>query len=90
MIIIICWKNSKPFKITIDPKMQIKDLKKEIAKHFDSQITDFNILNKNEIIDSSKDNETIESCNIGRLIRLPVNYNPGDLIYYLFSIKNDY
>ena len=86
MIIIICWKNSTPFKITIDPKKQIKELKKEIANHFHWQKTDFNILNKNEIIDSSKDDETIESCNIGRLIRLPINYNPGELIYYLFSI----
>ena len=51
---------------------------------------EFNILNKNEIIDGSKDSETIESCNIGRMIRLPVNYNPGDLYNYLFIILNDY
>lgn len=81
MIIIICWKNGKAFKINIDQKKKILDLKKEIAKHFSSDYTEFNILNKNEIIDSSKDLETIESCNIGRLIRLPVNYNPGNLYY---------
>lgn len=86
MIIIVCWKNGKSFKINIDPKKKIKELKKEISNHFDLHHSDFNILNKNEIIDSSKDNETIESCNIGRLIRLPVNYNPGNLYYYLSSL----
>lgn len=88
MFIIVCWKNEKPFKINIDPKKQIKELKKVISQHFnpDSAHTNFNILNKNEIIDNSKDNETIESCNIGRLIRLPINYSPGDLCYCLFNI----
>ena len=77
MIIIVSLKNGKAFKIDIDQKKTILDLKKEIAKHLNSSHTGFNILNKNEIIDSKKNSETIESCNIGRLIRLPVNYNPG-------------
>ena len=79
MIIIICWKNGKAFKIDIDPKKTILELKKQIANHLNSSHTDFNILNKNEIIDNTRNSETIESCNIGRLIRLPVNYNPGEL-----------
>ena len=90
MNIIVCWKNSKPFKINIDPKKKIKELKREIAEHFKWNDTSFNILNKNEIIDGSKDSETIESCKIGRMIRLPVNYNPGDLYYYLFIILKYY
>jgi hypothetical protein len=86
MIIIVCGKNGKAFKINIDPKKKVIELKEEIARHFKLQQTDFNILNKNEIIDNSKNFETIESCNIGRLIRLPVNYNPGYLYNYLFNI----
>lgn len=83
MIIIVSWKNGKAFKIDIDQKKTILDLKKEIAKRLDSSHTEFNILNKNEIIDSNKNSETIESCNIGRLIRLPVNYNPGKLQFFI-------
>lgn len=87
MIIIVCWKNGKPFKINIDEKKNtILDLKKKIAEHYNWESTNFNILNKNDIIDDTKNYETIISCNLGRLIRLPTNYNPGDIYYYLIII----
>lgn len=78
MLIIVSQKNERPFKIDIDPSKTILDLKKLIAEHLNIRHTDFNILNNNDIIDESKNSETIEKCKIQRLIRLPLNYNPGN------------
>ena len=86
MIIVVIWKDTKTFKINIDPKKKVIELKEEIARHFGAKPNDFNILNGTEIIDNSRNFETIESCNIKRIIRLPPNYNPGYLYYYLFNI----
>lgn len=77
MILIVSQKNEKPFKIDIDPTKTILDLKKVIAEHLNLRHTDFNILNKNEIIDETKNSETIQGCKIEKFIRLPLNYNPG-------------
>ena len=77
MKLIVAQKNEKPFKIDIDPGKTILDLKKLIAQHLNIRDTDFNILNKNEIIDESKNSQTIQECGIEKLIRLPLNYNPG-------------
>ena len=82
MIIIVCWKNGKAFKIDIDKNKTILELKKEISKNLNHSQTEFNILNGNEIIDNKRNSETIESCKIGRLIRLPINYNPGKFYFY--------
>lgn len=77
MKLIVSQKNEKPFKIDIDPGKTILDLKKLIAQHLNIRDTDFNILNKNEIIDESKNLQTVQECGIEKLIRLPLNYNPG-------------
>ena len=76
-MLIVVWKNKPPFKLEIDGTKTILELKKQIAQHYNETYTGFNILNGTEIIDNTKDNSTITSCNINRLIRLPDNYEPG-------------
>lgn len=77
MELIIVWRNKKPFKINIDSNKSIADLKNAIASHFDSTYTGFNILNGIDVIDKDKDNSSISSCNLKRVVRLPDNYDPG-------------
>ena len=77
MKIIVMHKNNRPFYIEIDGNKTILELKKEIAKYFNETYTGFNILNGNEIIDSSENEKTINECGIRRLIRLPDDYCPG-------------
>jgi hypothetical protein len=77
MLLIVVWKNKTPFKLEIDGSKTVLELKQKIASHFNETYTGFNILNGTEIIDNTKENNTIESCNINRLIRLPDNYEPG-------------
>ena len=78
MMLIIYWKNNKPFKLEISDSKTLLDLKKEIAKHFGENFTGFNIMNGNDIIDSSKNSSTLSELGIKRLIRLPLDYNPGN------------
>ena len=70
MILIVYWKNNKPFKLDINGEKTLLDLKKEITKHFNENYTGFNVLNGNDIIDSSKNSHTLNSLGIKRLIRL--------------------
>lgn len=79
MQLIIYWKRGKPFKLDINEMKTLLDLKKEIAEHYHESYTQFNIMNGNVIIDSTKNSCTLKSLNIQRLIRLPVNYNPGKI-----------
>ena len=74
MMLIIYWKNNKPFKLEISDSKTLLDLKQEIAKHFGENFTGFNVLNGSELIDSS----TLRELGIKRLIRLPLDYNPGN------------
>ena len=78
MMLIIYWKNNKPFKLEISDSKTLLDLKKEIANHFGENFTGFNIMNGNDIIDSSKNSSTLRELGIKRLIRLPKDYNPGN------------
>lgn len=77
MKLIIVWKNQKPFQIEIDPSKTILELKKKIAEHYTETYTGFNILNGTDLIGSDKENSSISSCGIARVIRLPDDYNPG-------------
>lgn len=77
MKLIIAWKNQRPFQLEIEGSKTILQLKQEIAKHYNETYTGFNILCGNDIIDSSKNDNTIEQCGLKRLIRLPDNYEPG-------------
>ncbi len=78
MQLIVTQKNEKPFKIEIDPTKTILDLKMLISQHLNIRHTSFNILSKNEIIDETRNSQTIQECKIEKLIRLPLNYNPGN------------
>lgn len=77
MILIVYWRKNKPFKLDINEYKTVLELKKQIAGHFNQSHTQFNIMNGNDIIDSTKDSCTLKSLNIKKLIRLPPNYNPG-------------
>lgn len=77
MKLIIAWKNQRPFQLEIEGSKTILQLKQEIAKHYNETYTGFNILSGNDIIDSSKNNNTLAQCGLKRLIRLPDNYEPG-------------
>lgn len=78
MNLIVSWKNNDPFKIVIDDGKTLLELKKKIAEHYKADYTGFNILNGNDLIDNTKNSYTLSSLNIKRMIRLPVNYNPGN------------
>jgi hypothetical protein len=78
MMLIIYWKNNKPFKLEISDSKTLLDLKQEIAKHYGENFTGFNVLNGSELIDSSKNSSTLRELGIKRLIRLPLDYNPGN------------
>lgn len=77
MKLTIVWKNHKPFQIEIEPSNTILELKKKIAAHYSETYTGFNLLNGIDIIDSDKENCSISSCEIARVIRLPDNFLPG-------------
>lgn len=77
VMLLICWRNNKPFKLEIDGQKTILDLKKQIASHYNETYTGFNVINGTDIIDSSKNNCSISSCGLNRVVRLPDNYNPG-------------
>ena len=78
MMLIIYWKNNRPFKLEISEYKTLLDLKKEIAEHFGENYTGFNIMNGNDIINSSKNSCTLKELCIKKLIRLPLDYNPGN------------
>lgn len=82
MMLIIYWKNNKPFKLEISDSKTLLDLKKEIANHFNENYTGFNIMNGNDIIDSSKNSCTLRELGIKKLIRLPLDYNPGNNTFF--------
>ena len=77
MKLVIFWKNHKPFQIEIEPSNTILELKKKIAAYYSGTYTGFNVLNGTDIIGSDKENCSISSCGISRLIRLPDNFKPG-------------
>ena len=77
MKLIVAWKNKKPWQLEIDGNKTILELKQIIANHYNETYTGFNILNGNDIIDSSGNSKTLEQCGLKRLIRLPDNYEPG-------------
>lgn len=79
MKLVVAWKNQRPFQLEIDGSKTILQLKQEIAKHYNEKYIGFNILSGNDIIDSSSNNKTLDECGLKRLIRLPDNYEPGDL-----------
>lgn len=77
MKVIVVWKNQKPWALEIDENKTILQLKTEIANHYKEKYTGFNVLNGNDLIDSSCNSKTLKECKIKRLIRLPDNYEPG-------------
>ena len=74
--LIITWKNNKPFKLEIDDQKTILDLKKLIAAHVNQTYTGFKIINGCDIIGNDKNNSTIASCGINRIVRCADDYNP--------------
>ena len=74
---VITWKNNKPFKLQIDDQKTILDLKKLIAAHHNQTYTGFNIINGIVEIKSDKNNSTIASCGLNRIVRCTDDYNPG-------------
>lgn len=82
----IRWEGDHPVWILdIDDSKTILDLKKEIAKHYNQTYTGFNILNGNDVIDSSKNNATLSECQIKRMIRLAESYDPGNFKKKIFK-----
>lgn len=75
---VITWKNNKPFSIEIDDQKTILDLKKLIASHHKETYTGFNIINGIIEIGSDKNNNTIASCGLKRIVRCTDDYNPGN------------
>lgn len=73
----IIWNNHRPFEITIDDSCSILELKRKIAQHFNETYDQFNIMNGKELINNSKNNCTIKSCELKRIVRLCKDYNPG-------------
>ena len=76
----------RPCCISVEDSITLLELKKKIAEHYNTRITSFDILNGNEIIDSSKNDKTLKELNIKRLIRIPENYNVGG---FIDNIKNE-
>lgn len=77
----VCWKNTA-FKIKISKDKTLLDLKKAIANHFNENYTDFNVLNGNYIYDNSFNSKTLKDLKIARVIRLPLNYVPGNAQFF--------
>jgi hypothetical protein len=73
----VYWKNHPAFKITISKEKTLLDLKTAIANHFNEKYTGFNVLNGTSIYDKTFNSKTLRELKIARVIRLPVNYNPG-------------
>ena len=78
--------NSKPWQIQVDDNITLLELKKKIAEYYHTEYTGFYILKGNECLDSDKDNYTLNSLGIKRLIRLGSSYEPGG---YIDNIKNE-
>lgn len=89
MILFVVWKNNPAFKLEIDGSNTVLELKTKIAKHFGETYTGFNILNGADIIDQSRNKDSVSSCGLNRVIRLPDNYNPGAL-KFLYKNNLDY
>lgn len=78
----VCWKNHPAFKIKISKDNTLLDLKKAIANHFHENYTGFNVLSGNSIYDSSFNSRTLRDLKIARVIRLPINYVPGNVQFF--------
>ena len=78
--IIISNDSEEPFMIEIDESKTLLDLKKLIAKNFNSLYTGFIILNGNEALNSNSNNKKLKDLNIKRILRICNIYLPaGDL-----------
>jgi hypothetical protein len=77
---IVTWRNNKPFPIEIDNQKTILDLKKLIAAHHGQTYDQFIIMNGVVPIGNDKNNCTIESCKLNRIVRCTDDYNPGNLL----------
>ena len=75
--IIVIRSNLKPYRIEISSDESILTLKQLIADHFNLTYTDFNILSGKDIIDNLRNNCSIKSCGLKKVIRIPDNYEPG-------------
>ena len=76
----IRWEGDHPiWTLNIEDDKTILQLKQSIASHYGFTYTGFNILNGDEVIDSSKENLTLKNCGIKRMIRLAENYDPANL-----------
>ena len=74
---IVVWKNNTTLKLEVDIDITLLELKKKIAEHYNQTYTGFDVLNGNDILDSSKNNATLRELNMNRVIRIPQNYEPG-------------
>ena len=92
-VFVIVKKNNKPFKLEIDDQKTILDLKKLIAAHYNETYTGFDIQNGFEIIGNDKNNSTIASCGLNRIVRCPIDYNPGPgtlRTFFIINYKGDH
>ena len=44
IILIVIYKNKKPFKIEVDDNITLLELKKKIAEHYNTRYTGFNVI----------------------------------------------
>ena len=75
----VVWKN-RSFKIRISKEKTLLDLKQAIANEIgeNTSYTSFNVINGDKrIITNASNSKTLKELNIVRLIRLPIDYNPG-------------
>lgn len=82
----VVWRNEKVWTISVEDNITLLELKKKIAEHYNETYTGFNILTGIDILDSSKNNYTLSGLNIGKVIRICDNYEPGG---YIDNIKNE-
>ena len=74
----VVWKN-RSFKIRISKEKTLLDLKQAIANKIgeNTSYTSFNICCGLHIITNASNSKTLKDLNISRLIRLPIDFNPG-------------
>lgn len=75
----IRWEGDHPiWTLDIEDNKTILELKKRIASHYGFTYTGFNVMNGDNVIDSSKNNLTLKECEIKRMVRLAENYDPAN------------
>lgn len=77
MLLIVMFKNNKPWKLTIDPNQTLLNLKKEITSHYELINKEINIKCGTEIYDNTNDSKTLSELNIAKLVQVVKVYDPG-------------